>query len=768
MRWLRSQIAALARRDPNRVALRRAGRAGIAVPLSIVVLESIPYCQQTALFGVFAVLALLIFSDFGGPRWQRLSAYLATVTVGIPIMIVGSLTGATIAGSMITMFVVAMILGMLAVLRGPIASAQTTLLLATVLSVTSTPPGATWPATVSWIVGGLLATAAAMLMWPAPSSESLVRRLAVIYRRCGTLVTQRWSEGCTAEQLSHSCSLLDDDIADLHGIYDGNLQRPAGVTSDDRALAELVELASRLRTYQVWNDLEGPKDFSVDTLNRINLDLAQATASQLQSIGAHLSGEAAVPDASVIVTARQRHLDAMAAWLQRHQREHPGSDLRTHIDDAFPLRATSVTTELAAVSATLATRSKPPEFDDPALPTGYLENRGWWVKLRSQTTLDSPWFRNALRAAIALSISVGIASWSGLDHSFWIVLGTLSALRFDALGTGRTVAKALLGTAIGVALAIGLILLLGPHDIYWAILLPFTIFIAAYTPGMFSLVTGQAGFSLAVLVLFSLIYPADVRNAEFRILDVAIGLTISFVVAFVLWPRGVVATLYRRMSEAMDAATDYLVASVDYLCGGAVDGALLKRFAQASNAAIDRAQEAYDLSVAQRPPKGVPLQLWSRVSNGTRHVDFAAHNYPTVSWVVRTRGDGRAVPPSLVGPLLDAANEVRDHLRETTRAWRESRYASDDPLTMAEIRTGSRPAISRSPHIESLRHAIDVFINAPSDWRGDGPDPRPALIAWITDWSALIDWNSIKLREDILAEGTDEASAGEPSAVSPG
>jgi hypothetical protein len=37
-----------------------------------------------------------------------------------------------------------------------------------------------------------------------------------------------------------------------------------------------------------------------------------------------------------------------------------------------------------------------------------------------------------------------------LSHGFWVVLGTLSVLRSNALGTGRSIVSALAGTAVGI------------------------------------------------------------------------------------------------------------------------------------------------------------------------------------------------------------------------------------------------------------------------------------------------------------------------------
>ena len=70
----------------------------------------------------------------------------------------------------------------------------------------------------------------------------------------------------------------------------------------------------------------------------------------------------------------------------------------------------------------------------------------------------SVWFRNSVRGAVGLAIAVFIAQKSGLQHSFWVVLGTLSVLRSNALGTGRSVLSALAGTAVGIVIGAAILL----------------------------------------------------------------------------------------------------------------------------------------------------------------------------------------------------------------------------------------------------------------------------------------------------------------------
>jgi hypothetical protein len=58
----------------------------------------------------------------------------------------------------------------------------------------------------------------------------------------------------------------------------------------------------------------------------------------------------------------------------------------------------------------------------------------------------SVWLHNSLRGAFALSLAVLVAGLAGVQHSFWVVFGTLTVLRSNALLTGQNALRALLGT----------------------------------------------------------------------------------------------------------------------------------------------------------------------------------------------------------------------------------------------------------------------------------------------------------------------------------
>ena len=77
-------------------------------------------------------------------------------------------------------------------------------------------------------------------------------------------------------------------------------------------------------------------------------------------------------------------------------------------------------------------------------------------------TVRSVWFLNSLRGALALAAAVAVADVSGVQHAFWVVLGTLSVLRTSAASTGATAWRALAGTVVGFV--VGAVLLLGDRD----------------------------------------------------------------------------------------------------------------------------------------------------------------------------------------------------------------------------------------------------------------------------------------------------------------
>src|SRR5438128_3987199 len=189
------------------------------------------------------------------------------------------------------------------------------------------------------------------------------------------------------------------------------------------------------------------------------------------------------------------------------------------------------------------------------------------------------------RDSTGLAVAVFIAQRTGLQHSFWVVLGTLSVLRSNALGTGWSVLTALAGTAVGILIGAGLVIAIGTHEaVLWGVL-PAAVLLAAYAPRAISFAAGQAGFTVVLFILFNIIQPVGWRVGVVRIEDVAIGFAISLGVGLLFWPRGAAALLHQDPPTAYARGVDYVVATARQLIDGG-DPDETGRAARAADAAL--------------------------------------------------------------------------------------------------------------------------------------------------------------------------------------
>jgi Fusaric acid resistance protein-like len=179
-------------------------------------------------------------------------------------------------------------------------------------------------------------------------------------------------------------------------------------------------------------------------------------------------------------------------------------------------------------------------------------------------TIRSVWFLNSLRGAFALAAAVAVADLSGVQHAFWVVLGTLSVLRTSASATGATAVRALAGTVIGFAIGALLLLGIGTTQTALWIALPVAVLVAAYAPGTTPFLVGQAAFTVTIVVLFNLLAPAGWKVGLLRVEDVAIGCGVSLVVGVLFWPRGASSVVGDDLADAFRRGAEYLTQAVGW------------------------------------------------------------------------------------------------------------------------------------------------------------------------------------------------------------
>jgi hypothetical protein len=330
-----------------------------------------------------------------------------------------------------------------------------------------------------------------------------------------------------------------------------------------------------------------------------------------------------------------------------------------------------------------------------------------------------------------LALAVAVIEVTDVSHGFWVVLGTLSVLRSNALGTGATALRAVGGTALGFVVGSLIMIGVADHsDLLWAIL-PLAVLVSGIAPAMISFVAGQAAFTVTVVILFNIIEPVGWRVGLTRIEDVAIGCGVSIVVGLLFWPRGATAALGRALSDAFVASSGYLADAVDRLT-------TTSRFVdtepgqQASNRAYFLLDDAFRQFFAERGAKVVSVEAISRLFTGSNRLRLAAYTLATLP--VRPPAAGLEEVES-VG-VAEAV--LRDSYASTHRWYQE----------FAELLGDRRSTLDPPlPHSDVLHHVLRrAFDDVRSQQRSDRVQTTLQML-----WADELLENQVQMQDDLLA-----------------
>ncbi len=730
--------------DPGRVVLRRALRVAVVLPLAFVTVAQLLNMPAGAAYTVFGTFALLGRCDFGGPTKDRGLAFLTTGAVGLVAISLGTVAAQNRIAGVVGTFVVGSILMFAGVLRGYVAAAAPALLLPFVIAVTAGPALSELPQRlVGFAVAIVFSTVGALVLWPVHVRSILRLRVAETLSASANVMRALWpnevgngAAAVTAVDLNTRIRQLVEANHQLREQYDGRLLRPGGATARDRALMQIIDEISRLRLFLGWrpsfDELGLPSDVS----------LARVVASTLDQCAQAIGHNGEPPNAALIDDAREEHRLVTEAWATARLSDGQADKVQLVLDAGFHVRALAVEAELIARHARIAVGVRPQAgamtWAELTLP---LMSAKPGSMLRAHLTLRSPWFRNSLRAGLALAIAVAVADFSGVQHGFWVVLGTLTALQFDALGTGRTAVQAIVGTiggfVVGTILVAVLLLISNDTVILW-VLLPILTFLAAYTSGAISLLVGQGAFTVFVIGFYALLAGPNFQTGELRVLDVSIGLTISLVVSALMWPRGVVARVRSTLVTAMYDATAYLVVAYDRLLqGDALDGAV-DLAARKASVSLQNANETFDLTMSQGGPRTVYAETWSCVAN-------AAGQTMTASRLVAFIGRSGRAPvgcPGAADSLIACAHAVQAQLNAAVE--RLGTLAAPQAMSAADEARFSAPDVSAmGDPFPRLRACVNGCLHR---WQTVAPTETEHLggsalsLIWAQDWLLHLTW----------------------------
>ena len=588
MNWLR-------RHDPGFGALRRAGRAALVMPSMFALGSEVIGNPALATFAAFGSFATLLLVDFPGPMRVRLQNQALLVVTGAVFVVVGTAASQTAWTAALAMGIVGLGVLFAGVVSSALAGATTALLLAFILPVSLPGPTSQIPDRVAgWSMAGGASLLAIALLWPAPVRNP-VRSSAIAALRA--LAARLRSPDAKPES--------DAALEHLHDAFYATPYRPTGLSTAARTLVRLVD---ELR----WLNAVVPDDMHAGDDERA--EAVRSAAAAVLERGADL-----IDDPRGSPGALHAALDELTqrlAELERGTMRVPADgDLISSLDPSFRAQELSFVVSQIAGNIDLAAAAERRSWLAQLLGRQPAGLSGRWAAAQERAGAhverESLWLRNSIRGAVGLALAVLVANLSGVQHAFWVVLGTLAMLRSNALSTGESVVRGLLGTLVGFVIGAVLVELIGTNTTLLWFLLPVAVLFAGLAPAAVSFAAGQAAFTVTLLILFNILAPEGWKIGLVRIEDVAIGSAIGLGVGVLLWPRGAGTALGRALAEAYSDSARYLAAAVQFGLGRCDAGvathpAPTEQAIQAA-AAARRLDDTFRNYLAERGGKPLPM-----------------------------------------------------------------------------------------------------------------------------------------------------------------
>ncbi len=642
----------------------------------------------------------MLFVEFTGSTTKRLRSYLIMFGVGLVFITIGTLCTVNSVLAVSAMLVVGFGVLFAGIAAPGIATAGTAVLLTFVLPICVPAPASQIPYRLAGLaIAAALSIPAVIWWWPRPWHDQL-RAQAGQTADAIAAVAESYAHGLLETEVQQQAL---DAIAALRARFDATVYPPTGSGAGDVALARFITRLGWVGSSMATDHEVGERALARSEVREIyarvgevlrilahfvsefdphsargrHIERQLGTAvDQLQLARIDGNAAAVVRDTAAEDADAALGLDDPDAVLRAAGADRAASVLDV-IDPGFHSRALAFTTEVLATAALGADTDDTPARDDltvtqrlgllaeaeHAAPTATRFERAIArakPRIRAHLNLHSVWFRNALRGAVGLALAVLVVRVTDVEHGFWVVLGTLSVLRSNALGTGATALRALGGTVVGFVIGTLLLIPFGTNTTALWIVLPFAVLLSAIAPAMISFAAGQAGFTVTVIVLFNIISPVGWRVGLTRIEDVVIGCLVSVVVGALFWPRGALAALGRALSEAYAEGSAYFVSAVASLTQGGPGAALAPECSRAI-AAHHRLDDAMRQFLAERGAKTIPLAKVSGLVIGASRLRLAGHTMALLPVVpIEGHEPGSDTFEVAVATLNQACQEARD------------------------------------------------------------------------------------------------------------
>ncbi|NKJ47713.1 AraE protein [Burkholderia sp. SG-MS1] len=288
-------------------------------------------------------------------------------------------------------------------------------------------------------------------------------------------------------------------------------------------------------------------------------DLIRKAAEDLEEIGlAVLQNQA--PRARVNVKAELRAIEFEIELLRKQDLPAKNPEGYSAVSSSFR-RIWSATRLIDKMRKSLSSEPSATETElriDQALSRFVSSRRVPFGQIFSNLTMASPSFRHALRVTIAVAVGFWLGRLLPLTNAYWIVMTTVIILKPGYSLTKQRNGQRIVGTLIGCAASIALIIFVKePHIVMVAM---FASMVMSYSLLLFNYTASVVFTSSYVLLLFHLLAPGSMRIIGERAIDTVVGCAIA-IAASHLFPYWEYRLMGKLVNTMISATRHYLEAS---------------------------------------------------------------------------------------------------------------------------------------------------------------------------------------------------------------
>lgn len=174
-------------------------------------------------------------------------------------------------------------------------------------------------------------------------------------------------------------------------------------------------------------------------------------------------------------------------------------------------------------------------------------------------SFSSTLFRHSLRLTTALLFAFILGTLLDIQNTYWILLTLIVIMRPNYGLTKERSKDRTIGTLIGAAVAIGIVLLTQNVVVYSILaIISLTLSFALIQQNYKS---AAALITINIVFVYSLINPDAFQVIQYRVIDTVIGASIAVVANYTLWPSWEALNLKNVLVDALNKNRKYLLAT---------------------------------------------------------------------------------------------------------------------------------------------------------------------------------------------------------------